>query len=87
MSTSKVSRRASTHRRPTTRAKLVSMSAVLDDRQLQIIRMRFLHGMTQADIAGEIGVSQQRVNKIIHGSLRALRDYPAIVLDLRSDES
>ena len=45
----------------------------LDDRQRDLLHMRFAKGMSQPDIAREVGVSQSYVSRIIRSALSVLR--------------
>jgi RNA polymerase sigma-B factor len=50
--------------------------AVLDQippRERQILRMRFIDGLTQTQIAGNVGVSQMQVSRLLRRSLDQLR--------------
>lgn len=44
-----------------------------DERTRRMLRLRFVHDMTQAEIAAEEGVSQQWVSEIINKALQDLR--------------
>jgi RNA polymerase sigma factor (sigma-70 family) len=63
------------------RKKYVSMSAILNDRQLHIIQMYYQHNLTQAEIAAELGISQRHVGRIIAESLDLLRAADNLLLD------
>ena len=45
----------------------------LDERERKIIVLRFLHGRTQSEIAGELGISQMHVSRLLRGALAAMR--------------
>jgi RNA polymerase sigma-B factor len=47
---------------------------VLDDRERLILRLRFFEGLTQSEIAGEVGISQMHVSRLIRRSLEKIRD-------------
>jgi len=50
--------------------------AVLDQippREREILRMRFVEGLTQTQIAARVGVSQMQVSRLLRGSLDQLR--------------
>ncbi|HEX3510000.1 MAG TPA: SigB/SigF/SigG family RNA polymerase sigma factor [Solirubrobacteraceae bacterium] len=54
--------------------------AVLDQipqRERQILRMRFIEGLTQTQIAAEVGVSQMQVSRLLRRSLDQLRALTA----------
>jgi RNA polymerase sigma-B factor len=44
----------------------------LDERERQIVRMRFVDGLTQSQIAAAIGVSQMHVSRLIRRALETL---------------
>ena len=46
----------------------------LDDRQLEVLRLRFEEGLSQSDIAEQIGCSQMQVSRILRGTLDELRE-------------
>ena len=50
-------------------AALASEAAGLDEREWEVLRMRFTEDMTQSEIAAELGVSQMQISRI---SRRAL---------------
>jgi RNA polymerase sigma-B factor len=39
-----------------------------------ILRLRFFEGLTQSEIAGEVGISQMHVSRLIRRSLEKIRD-------------
>ena len=45
----------------------------LDERQRRIIRMRFIAGCTQDEVAGELGLSQMHVSRLERSALQQLR--------------
>jgi RNA polymerase sigma-B factor len=47
--------------------------AALDDREREILRLRFYEGLTQREIAGRVGISQMHVSRLIRRSLSRLR--------------
>ncbi|WP_310962604.1 RNA polymerase sigma factor SigF [Nocardioides terrisoli] len=47
---------------------------VLPEREKRILLLRFFHGMTQSQIADEIGVSQMHVSRLLNRTLTRLRD-------------
>lgn len=49
--------------------------ARLNERERQIIRMRFYDGQTQMEVAGEIGISQAQVSRLEKSALRSMRNY------------
>ena len=46
----------------------------LPDREREILRMRFEDGLTQTQIADQIGISQMHVSRLIRRSLDRMRD-------------
>jgi RNA polymerase sigma-B factor len=46
----------------------------MPDRTRRILHLRFVEDMTQAEIAGEVGVSQMHVSRIIREALAVLRE-------------
>jgi RNA polymerase sigma-B factor len=55
------------------RAILAPGFRVLDDRERQILRLRFFEGLTQSQIAQQIGISQMHVSRLIRRSLEKIR--------------
>jgi len=51
---------------------------VLDDRERQILHLRFFEGLTQSQIATRIGISQMHVSRLIRRSLDKIREQIAI---------
>ena len=49
--------------------------ARLNERERQIIRMRFYEGQTQMEVAREIGISQAQVSRLEKAALRSMRNY------------
>jgi RNA polymerase sigma-B factor len=46
----------------------------LDDRERRILHLRFFEGLTQSQIAQQIGISQMHVSRLIRRSLEKIRD-------------
>ena len=46
----------------------------LDDRDIEILHLRFYQDMTQSEIAERVGVSQMHVSRLIRSALATLRD-------------
>ena len=47
---------------------------VLNDREREILRLRFSEDLTQAEIGVRVGVSQMHVSRIIRQAINRLRD-------------
>jgi RNA polymerase sigma-B factor len=56
------------------RAVLAPGLDVLDERERRIIHMRFWEGLTQSQIAAQIGISQMHVSRLIRRALEKVRD-------------
>ena len=56
-------------------ATIAQMTAILDDRAREILRLRFEEDMLQSEIAAHVGCSQMHVSRIIRSSLERLYDY------------
>jgi len=56
------------------RESLKPLLAGLDPRERKILLLRFFHGMTQSQIAVEIGMSQMHVSRLLSRTLARLRD-------------
>jgi RNA polymerase sigma-B factor len=56
------------------RALLGPALATLPPREQSILRMRFVEGLTQTEIAKAVGVSQMHVSRLLTSSLEKLRD-------------
>ena len=48
--------------------------ATLPEREQAILRMRFVEGRTQSEIAAVVGVSQMHVSRLLSSSFRVLRE-------------
>jgi RNA polymerase sigma-B factor len=57
------------------RALLAPALAMLPPRERSILRMRFVQGLTQSEIAAAIGVSQMHVSRLLAASLEELRRH------------
>jgi RNA polymerase sigma-B factor len=55
------------------RASLEPALEMLPDREREILRMRFEDGLTQTQIAEQVGVSQMHVSRLIRKSLARMR--------------
>ncbi len=56
------------------RAVLAPGFAVLDDRERTILHLRFFEGLTQSQIAQQVGISQMHVSRLIRRALEKIRD-------------
>ena len=56
------------------RAVLAPGFRVLDDRERKILHLRFFRGLTQSQIAQQVGISQMHVSRLIRRSLEKIRD-------------
>ena len=55
----------------------ISMKEVIrgfDDREKRIVQLRFLQGMTQVEVAKEIGISQAQVSRLEKGVLNKIKE-------------
>jgi RNA polymerase sigma-B factor len=55
------------------RVMLVEGLAGLDEREQRILRLRFEDGLTQSQIAAQLGISQMHVSRLLRRSLETLR--------------
>ena len=53
---------------------LASGLKALDDRERRIVQLRFVEGLTQSQIAVEIGISQMHVSRLIRRALQTLSE-------------
>ncbi len=56
------------------RAVLAPGFKVLDERERRILHLRFFKGLTQSQIAQQVGISQMHVSRLIRRSLEKIRD-------------
>jgi RNA polymerase sigma-B factor len=56
------------------------LMATLPERERQIVYLRFFEGLTQAEIAGQIGISQMHVSRLLTRSLESLGAHARSVL-------
>jgi RNA polymerase sigma-B factor len=56
------------------RAVLAPGFRALDDREKRILRLRFFDGLTQSQIAEQVGISQMHVSRLIRRSLEKIRE-------------
>ena len=57
---------------------LVNAMDRLNDRDQEIIRMRFFEGKTQIEVADEIHISQAQVSRLEKNALKSMHNYLAI---------
>lgn len=55
------------------RATLAVLAEVLDEREREILRLRFVEDLTQSEIGARVGVSQMHVSRLIRTSLTRMR--------------
>jgi RNA polymerase sigma-B factor len=55
------------------RAVLAPGFRALDDRERRILQLRFFEGLTQSQIAQQVGISQMHVSRLIRRSLEKIR--------------
>jgi RNA polymerase sigma-B factor len=68
------------------RAVLAPGFRVLDERERRILHLRFFRGLTQSQIAQQVGISQMHVSRLIRRSLEKIRDeIAADELDVETD--
>jgi len=60
------------------RAVLAPGFRVLDERERKILHLRFFEGLTQSQIAQQVGISQMHVSRLIRRSLEKIREEIAI---------
>jgi RNA polymerase sigma-B factor len=56
------------------RAVLAPGFKALDDRERTILHLRFFEGLTQSQIAAQVGISQMHVSRLIRRALEKIRD-------------
>ncbi len=64
------------------RVAVSEMLAVLPEREQRIVYLRFFEGMTQSEIAEEIGISQMHVSRLLVRSLETLGQHASLVAEL-----
>lgn len=52
---------------------VVSGLDTLDERERRIVELRFFEGLTQSQIAAEIGISQMHVSRLLRRALETMR--------------
>jgi len=66
------------------RAVLAPGFRVLDDRERRILHLRFFDGLTQSQIAQQVGISQMHVSRLIRRALEKIRSEIADEEDLQA---
>lgn len=56
------------------RSVLAPALATLPERQQQVVRLRFIEGLTQSEIASRVGISQMHVSRLLAQSLARIRE-------------
>ena len=56
----------------------------LDERERRILHLRFFDGLTQSQIAQQVGISQMHVSRLIRRALEKIRDEIATDEQLES---
>jgi RNA polymerase sigma-B factor len=64
------------------RVAVSEMLAVLPEREQKIVYLRFFEGMTQSEIAEEIGISQMHVSRLLVRSLETLGQHASLVAEM-----
>jgi RNA polymerase sigma-B factor len=64
------------------RVAVSEMLSVLPDREQKIVYLRFFEGMTQSEIAEEIGISQMHVSRLLVRSLETLGQHASLVAEI-----
>ena len=60
------------------RAVLAPGLRILDERERRILQLRFYEGLTQSQIAQQVGISQMHVSRLIRRALEKIRDEIAV---------
>jgi RNA polymerase sigma-B factor len=66
------------------RAVLAPGFRVLDDRERRILHLRFFDGLTQSQIAQQVGISQMHVSRLIRRALEKIRQEIAVDEDVEA---
>ena len=59
---------------------------VLTERERMILHLRFFEGLTQSQIAQQVGISQMHVSRLIRRALEKIREVIAVGPELPADE-
>jgi RNA polymerase sigma-B factor len=65
------------------RAVLAPGLKILDDRERRILQLRFYEGLTQSQIAQQVGISQMHVSRLIRRALEKIREEIAVEQTVR----
>jgi RNA polymerase sigma-B factor len=63
------------------RVAVSEMLAVLPEREQRIVCLRFFEGLTQSEIAEQIGISQMHVSRLLVRSLETLGEHASLVAE------
>jgi RNA polymerase sigma-B factor len=69
------------------RAVLAPGFRVLDERERRILHLRFFDGLTQSQIAQQVGISQMHVSRLIRRALEKIRQEIAVGEDVQATRS
>jgi RNA polymerase sigma-B factor len=69
------------------RAVLAPGFRVLDERERRILHLRFFDGLTQSQIAQQVGISQMHVSRLIRRALEKIRQEIAVGDDVQATRS
>ena len=67
--------------RSTTGSRSTEMLAVLPEREQKIVYLRFFEGLTQSEIAEQVGISQMHVSRLLARSLETLGEHASAVAE------
>jgi RNA polymerase sigma-B factor len=56
------------------RSVLAPALAALPERQQEVVRLRFVDGLTQSEIAARVGISQMHVSRLLAQSMARIRE-------------
>lgn len=52
----------------------------LSEREKKILSLRFMNGMTQTEVASEIGISQAQVSRLEKGAMDKIKSHRKVIL-------